>query len=83
MRDGRSGRRGVLYWYDVNGRVVSNIYRVKKYMAFDALTRRRSNGAVVMIEWGGADGIDPDASRRKAVAFAQSILPLLPNFIPS
>jgi EpsI family protein len=83
VRDGRSGRRGVLYWYDVNGRVVSNIYRVKKYMAFDALTRRRSNGAVVMIEWGGADGIDPDASRRKAVAFAQSILPLLPNFIPS
>lgn len=83
VRDGRTGKRGVLYWYDLNGRVVGNIYQAKKYMVWDALTRQRTNAAVVMIQWESEDRTDAEASRLKAVAFAQSILPLLPNFIPS
>jgi EpsI family protein len=74
--------RGVLYWYDLNGRVFSSMYLAKQYMAWDALTRGRTNGAVVMIEW-ESDDRDAESSRREAAAFAQSILPLLPTFIPS
>jgi EpsI family protein len=81
IRPGNS--RGVLYWYDLNGRVFNSMYLAKRYMVWDALTRRRTNGAVVMIEWeSGKDG-DAETSRMNAAAFAQSILPLLPNFIPS
>jgi EpsI family protein len=75
--------RGVLFWYDLNGRVSSSMYRAKQYMVWDALTRGRTNGAVVMIEWESADNRDAESSRMKAAAFAQSILPLLPTFIPS
>jgi EpsI family protein len=75
--------RGVLYWYDLNGRVSSSMYLAKQYMVWDSLTRGRSNGAIVMIEWETVDNRDAESSRMKAAAFAQSILPLLPTFIPS
>jgi len=77
------GSRGVLYWYDLNGRVLRSVYLAKQYMVWDALTRGRSNGAVVMIAWESGDERDAERSRKKAVAFAESILPLLSNFIPS
>jgi EpsI family protein len=73
----------VLYWYDFNGRTVQSIYRAKQYLAWDSLTRRRNNGAVVMIGWESSDGSDPERARIEAVAFARSILALLPRFIPS
>src|SRR5262249_55725512 len=78
----RGGGRGVLYWYDLNGRVISGMYLAKRYMLWDAVTRRRTNGAIVMIEWESATG-DAESSRQQAMAFAQQILPLLPTFIPS
>jgi EpsI family protein len=76
-------RRGVLYWYDLNGRVVNDLFLMKGYMVWDAMTRRRSNGAVVMVAWEGRDDRDAETSRKGALDFAQAILPLLPNYIPS
>jgi EpsI family protein len=75
--------RGVVYWYDLNGRVFGNLYLAKGYTAWDALTRRRTNGAVVMVGWESNGRADAQASRMKAAAFAEQILPLLPTFIPS
>jgi EpsI family protein len=83
VHESGSGRRGVLYWYDLNGRVFSSMYLAKRYMAWDALTRGRTNGAVVMVQWESTETADAESSRMKAVSFAQSILPLLPAFIPS
>ena len=39
-------------WYDLNGRVFSSMYLAKQYMVWDALTRGRTNGAVVMVAVG-------------------------------
>jgi EpsI family protein len=75
--------RGLLYCYVINGRVLSDLYRAKGYMAWDALTRRRTNGAVVMVAWESDSDADAEISRMKAAEFAQAILPLLPKFIPS
>lgn len=80
---GPRSSRGVLYWYDFNGRVFSRSYLAKQYIVWDALTRGRTNGAVVMIAWETGEDRNAELSRAKAAAFAESILPLLPNFIPS
>lgn len=74
--------RGLLFWYDVNGRVFSDLYLAKKYLVLDALTRARTNGAVVMVAW-ESDAVDAESTRLKAAAFAQAILGVLPEFIPS
>ncbi len=83
VQDRPTSSRGVLYWYDLNGRVFSSMFLAKQYMVWDALTRGRTNGAIVMIGWESTGNRDAESSRMKAAAFAESILPLLPTFIPS
>jgi EpsI family protein len=80
----RAGKmRGVLFWYDINGRIVSDIYHAKGYMMWDALTRRRTNGAVIMIAWEGPDGVQSGANRELAIDFAQALMPILRDRLPS
>ena len=75
--------RGVLFWYDVNGRIISNIHFAKAYTLWDALTRRRTNGAVIMVEWDCPEGVSSDLSRQEAIGFVRALFPLLPEYIPS
>jgi len=83
LRDTTERRQGLLYWYDLDGRVTSNMYVAKGLMVWEALTRRQTNGAVVMIAWESPETADATAAQQRAVAFARAVLPLLPNFIPS
>ncbi len=75
--------RGVLFWYDVNGRTISNIHFAKAYTLWDALTRLRTNGAVIMVEWDSPEGVPSDVSRQEAIGFVRALFPLLPEYIPS
>ena len=77
------GARGLLYWYQVNGRAFGSLYLAKKYLVWDALTRRRTNGAVVMVGWESSDDAGSERLRLQATAFAEAVLPLLSSFIPS
>jgi EpsI family protein len=83
VRETAETRRGVLFWYDINGRVVPDIYRAKRYAIWDALTRRRTNGAVVMIAWQGAPGVQAEAAREHAIRFARALMPVLRQHLPS
>jgi EpsI family protein len=74
--------RGVLFWYDVNGRIISDFYRLKSYTIWDAVTRRRTNGAVVMIAWDAAAGPESEAARERAIEFARALMPVLRRHLP-
>jgi len=43
------GRRYVIAWYDLNGRIVARAYEVKLLAVWNAVLHRRSNGAVVAL----------------------------------
>jgi EpsI family protein len=81
-QDSSRGSRGLLYWYDVDGHAFQSIYLAKKYLALNALTHRRTNGAVIMVGWESHDK-DGDVPRLAAIAFARTVLSLMPRFIPS
>jgi len=58
-------KREVLFWYDLNGRIVADKSKAKAWMVWDGLTRGRTNGAVVILssDW-SIDGVyteDPNA----------------------
>lgn len=76
-------QKGVVFWYDVNGRIVPNIYVAKGYTIWDALTRRRTNGAVVMIAWESRGGEGSERARQDAIGFAQALVPVLRQHLPS
>jgi EpsI family protein len=75
-------RRLVLFWYDVNGRVVASPYVAKAYTTWDALTRNRTNGALVVVTADlGQDG-DPADALARIEGFPQAIGPLLDKYLP-
>lgn len=54
----------VLFWYDLNGRILANPQMVKLYTAYDAVVHGRTNGALV---WVSADlPSDDQAGRSQA-----------------
>ena len=76
-------QRGLIFWYDLNGRIVADLYLAKAYTVWDALTRRRTNGAVVMVAWECPPGVEFDASRLKALGFVRELVPVLRHYMPS
>jgi EpsI family protein len=73
-------RQLVLYWYQSHGRVVASEYLAKLYLMLDAIRTSRTDGALVRI-------ITPistteSAAEREAVAFVQTIVPVLERHLP-
>jgi exosortase D (VPLPA-CTERM-specific) len=75
-------RQLVYYWFQQRGRVVTNEYLVKWYLVWDALTRNRTDGALVRITTPLAAGEDPDQGDERLAEFAAQAVPRLSGFIP-
>jgi len=72
----------LLFWYDINGRIVSNRYLAKVYTAWDALIHRKTNGAVIMLvsEFQNAEDLPKILSDTEA--FSGKIWSLLQEYLP-
>jgi EpsI family protein len=70
----------VFYWYQSQGRVVASEYSAKLWMAVGAVTRNRTDGALVRLVTSAQDG--EDNARARLVIFAREIYPLTRQFIP-
>jgi EpsI family protein len=73
----------VYYWFQQRGRVVTNEYQVKWYLFWDALTRNRTDGALVRLVVPISPGEPIDAADRQltqfAAAAAATFVPYIPN----
>ena len=73
-------RQLVYYWFRERDRIVASEYMVKFYLMWDALLRRRTDGALVRVST-PVDGSTP-AARERAVRFMQQALPQLDAILP-
>jgi EpsI family protein len=69
-----------LYWYQGRGRVVASEYEAKFWMVLDAMTRNRTDGALVRILTSAKDGDMP--ARVRVIEFLRVIFPHLKESIP-
>lgn len=75
-------RQLVYYWFEQRGRVITNEFVVKWFLFWDALTRHRTDGALVrLITVLPPGGSTADADRR-LVDLAAQIAPTLARYIP-
>jgi EpsI family protein len=72
-----------LFWYDFNGRVVTDEYTVKFYTVWDAFTRGRTNGAVIILTADFINKEDLPGTLMKVEGFVNSIYPFFRNYLPS
>jgi len=79
----KSGSRQLIYfWFPQRDRILTNLVQVKIYSFWDALTRQRTDGALIRI----ITPVYPDEEEKDAEArlqtFARMIVPVTRDFIP-
>ncbi len=75
-------RELVYYWFQQRGRVITNEFAVKWFLFWDALTRHRTDGALVrLITAIPAGGSESDADRR-LLDLTGRVAPTLTRYVP-
>lgn len=70
----------VYYWYQDRGRIIASEYWAKFYLVYDAMTRNRTDGALVRISL--AVTASQEESSRDAVEFIETVFPFLNDYLP-
>jgi EpsI family protein len=81
IRKGRE-RTLVYYWFEQRGRKLTSEYLVKWYLFWDALTRHRSDGALVRLTTRVGADEDPLGADRRLAALVREVAPELPDYVP-
>lgn len=72
----------VYYWFFQRGRVITNEYLVKWYIFWDALTRNRTDGALVRVGTSVSSMQSLDQADKQLSEFVAEINPLLGKYVP-
>ncbi|MCX5807657.1 MAG: VPLPA-CTERM-specific exosortase XrtD [Proteobacteria bacterium] len=70
------------YWFAQRGRVLTNLYQVKFYSFWDALTKQRTDGALVRLITPVYSNENPQDADKRLQDFTKEIVPILKNYIP-
>lgn len=74
-------KRMVFYWYQSRGRVIASEYEAKFWMVADAISRNRTDAALVRIITPMNDG--EASARARLVRFTQLLFPNLDGILPN
>jgi len=72
----------VYYWFQQRGRDITSEWMVKWYLFWDALTRNRTDGALVRLTAFVGSGQDIEDADQRLQVFAKEVVPLLDDYIP-
>jgi len=72
----------VYYWFQQRGRIITNEYLVKWFVFWDALTKNRTDGALIRLTIPIAPGKDVAALEATLQQFARDVRDLLPGYVP-
>jgi EpsI family protein len=75
-------RQLVYYWFQQHGRAITNEYLVKLQIFWDAVTRHRTDGAMVRLVAGLLPGEPVEAGDERLERFAAHVAPSLNGFVP-
>jgi exosortase D (VPLPA-CTERM-specific) len=79
----KSGVRELTYyWFPQRGRVLTSIYQLKLFGFWDALTRHRTDGALVRLITPVYETEKPQDAEIRLQAFTREIVPVLAQFLP-
>jgi exosortase D (VPLPA-CTERM-specific) len=75
-------RQIVYYWFDERGREFTSEYVARWYLFWDALTRHRTDGALVRFVAAVPPGVDESQVDARIVKLATRIEPMLNRYVP-
>lgn len=78
-----AARQLAYFWFPQRDRVLTNAWELKWYNFWDALTRQRTDGALVRLITPVYPNESVDDADRRLTAFTQEIVPVLNQFLPN
>ena len=79
----KSGLRQLsYYWFPQRGRNLTNAYQLKIYVFWDALTKQRTDGALVRLITPVGEFEEVGDADRRLQSFMSRALPLLDQYLP-
>ena len=72
----------VYYWFQQRGRVITNEYMVKWYLFWDALTRNRTDGAMIRLTTLVDKNDSLEEADKRLLDFAAKISPVITEYVP-
>ena len=78
-----NSRQLVYYWFQQRGRVVTNEYMVKWFLFWDALTRQRTDGALVRLIVAIPDHQSIEQAESELQSFVRLLSPRLEAYVPN
>jgi len=76
-------RELMYYWFPQRGRDITSDYLLKWYLLWDAITRRRTDGALVRLIIPLPPGASAAQGDTQLMAFAREFVPVLPRYVPN
>jgi EpsI family protein len=70
------------YWFPQRDRILTNTYQLKFYNFWDALTRQRTDGALVRLITPIYNSEEVIDAEERLTAFSREIVPVLDEFLP-
>lgn len=79
----KNGQQQISYfWFPTRGRILANAWEIKLYTFWDALTRQRTDGALVRVITPVLAGERPQDVEERLQSFVKDIVPVLNGFLP-
>jgi len=75
-------RQLAYYWFPQRGRILTNMFQLKAYAFWDALTRRRTDGALVRLITPVYETEQLSDAETRLQMFARDLVPVLDQFLP-
>jgi EpsI family protein len=73
----------VYYWFQQRGRIIDSEFAVKWYLFWDAVTRHRTDGAMVRLITALPPSGDESEADRRLTGFTSRMAPELPHYTPN
>ena len=73
----------LLFWYDMNGKIINSRYKAKIFNALDGLFRGRTNGAIIIVSKNFEQSDNLKEILNDEVDFVRELLPVLRTYLPS
>jgi EpsI family protein len=73
----------LLFWYDMNGKIINSRYKAKIFNALDGLFRGRTNGAIIIVSKNFEQSDNLKEILKDEMEFARELLPVLRTYLPS
>ncbi len=77
-----SQKQMVLYWFHSRGRIIASEYWEKIWLVIDSVTRHRTDGSFVRLISPVVEN-DEEKALKSLTDFAETVMPLLNEYIPS